>query len=157
MLRSRLAFGLALSLLFGPCPAADAPATMSINGPTAIGIFPPTSQQDLANDDGGLNEGIAHVQFALEDVRNCMKPRFVASRFEFARSIVIEGGEKRRQIDFPSDWQHAIAIVLVTPGKEPTVVYATNGPSGLIEMAPQAAWKYFNEPNCKRWDENDTT
>jgi hypothetical protein len=134
------------------CAATDPTASVTISGPTAIGIFPPVSQAELDNDkDGGLSSGIAHVSFALEDLAKCMAPRKLAVTFKHARAIALRDGQRTHELRFASDWQHAVAIVLVDPGKEPVVAYATAGPSSLQMIAPQEAWKYFSEPKCRRW------
>ena len=125
-----------------------------ITGPTAIGIFPPTTQEERDNDDGGLSEGYAHLAFALQDVQECLKPRPVTLKVKITRSLLVVDGAATHQFAFPDDWGHAVAIVLSAPGRSPVVVYATAGPSSLQELAPQAAWQYFSEPNCKRFDES---
>jgi hypothetical protein len=124
---------------------------VTLEGPTAIGFFPPTTQVEVDEDDGGISEGIAHVQFALEDVEKCLLPRKVSIHFKQIRSLTIVDGAETQQLPFPAD---AIGIVLATPGKVSEVVYAS-WPSTLIETGPQAAWKYFSEPNCKRYEEPD--
>jgi hypothetical protein len=93
----------------------------------------------------------------LEDVEKCLAPRNVVVKFEATRSLVIKDGTSEQRIEFPSDWAHAIGIVLVKPGTAPVVVYATAGPSSLQETAPQAAWKLFSEAKCKRYDEHTAT
>ena len=133
------------------CLAADHTVTISVTGPAAVGFFPPVTQEELDNDDGGIREGTAHVGFALEDLEKCLAPRKLDVRFEFARSLTIVDGSNTRRFDFPPDWEHQVGIVLVAPGREPEVIYATAGPSSLGETAPQVAWKYFGEPNCKRY------
>jgi hypothetical protein len=123
---------------------------VTLKGPTAIGFFPPTTQAEVDADDGGIREGIAHIQFALEDVEKCLAPRKISIQFQQIRSLTIVDGSSTKQLPFSED---AFGIVLATPGKAPEVVYA-GGPSILIETAPQAAWKYFSEPNCKRYEES---
>ena len=123
-----------------------------IAGPTAIGFFPPITQEERDHDDGGLREGYAHLEFALEDVQQCLAPRPVALKIKITRSLLVRDGVTIDRLEFPTDWAHAVGIVLVTPGKPPVVVYATAGPSSLQELAPQAAWQYFSEPKCKRYD-----
>jgi hypothetical protein len=132
-----------------PCVAA---ALVTVSGPTIIGFFPPASRGEIDQDDG-LREGMAHVQFALEDLQSCLSPRKLVTRFELTRSLSLRDGTTTHHLDFPSDWAHSVGIVLVTPGKAPVVVYATAGPSSLSETGPQAAWKYFGEPGCKRYEE----
>jgi hypothetical protein len=143
-----------LSLCVFTCLAADSAVHVVVSVPTIVGFFPPVSQADLDHDDGGIREGIAHVQFALEDVEKCLSPRKLSIRFEQTRSLDISDRGSDHRLDFPPDWFHAVGIVLVSPGTAPVVVYATAGPSSLSETAPQAAWKLFSEPKCKRYEDN---
>lgn len=140
-------------LLF--CFSASAVATeptvsIAVHGPTVIGFFPPTSDDELAHDDGGLNEGIAHVRFALEDLANCLADHQVAVRYEFTRSLTISDGSESKRYDFPTDWSHAVGILLAAPGRSPEVVFATIGPSSLQWTALDAAARYFSESKCAR-------
>ena len=149
----RTALMLILVLTASACVAAHPPVRVAVSGPTAIGFFPPVSQSEVDHDDGGIREGVAHVQFALEDLEQCLAPRKVKLRFEYARSLIISDGRTDHRLDFASEWFHSVGIVLFSPGAAPVVVYATAGPSSLQELAPQAAWKLFSEPNCKRYGE----
>ncbi|MDR2187558.1 MAG: hypothetical protein LBE62_05820 [Azonexus sp.] len=134
-------------------PPLEPEDAVSIIGPTAIGFFPPITAKERDEDDGGLSEGYAHLLFALEDLEKCLTPRKLAIKVKLTRSLKIQNGSASRELKFPMDWQHSVGIVLVESGREPEVVYATAGPSSLLETGPQAAWKYFSEPRCKRHDE----
>ena len=144
---------LSASLILVPCLAGEPTTVVVIHGPTAIGVFPPVSKAEVDHDDGGLREGMAHVQFALEDLEKCLSPRAVTTRFENTRSVTIRDGSEAHVVPFARDWQHAVGIVIVTPGRPPLVVLASAGPSSLLETAPQAASRYFSEPKCKRYEE----
>jgi hypothetical protein len=132
---------------------AESEGEITISGPAAIGFFPPITQKEKDEDDGGLSEGYSHLGFALEDLEQCLAPKKLALQIKITRSIVVKDGSTIHKYDFPTDWGHAIGIVLVDTGREPIVIYATAGPSSLSELAPQAAWKYFLEPNCKRYED----
>jgi hypothetical protein len=134
--------------------ADDAIIEVTVTGPTVIAFFPPVPQAELdADDDGSLSSGIAHLNFVLEDLHACLAPRQIAMRFEFTRALTLVDGSSVHRIEFPVDWAHAIGVVLAMPGETPQTVFATAGPSGLLESVPQAAWKYFGEPKCKRYEE----
>jgi hypothetical protein len=45
--------------------------TVNVSGPLVLGFFPPFTKAEEQADDGGISEGIAHVQFALEDIAKC--------------------------------------------------------------------------------------
>lgn len=123
----------------------------NIDDVTVIGIFPPTTKEEWDQDDGGLSEGYAHLQYGLEDVSKCLAPRTVSQRIKMTSSLNILNGEHSKSLTFGPDWSHQVAIVLVAPGKDPEVIYAANGPSGLLEDGPQAAWQYFGEEHCKTY------
>jgi hypothetical protein len=159
-LQSRLVALVALGSLGWSAVATAQPAApvepeglASVSGPTAIGFFPPITEKERDEDDGGLSEGYAHLSFALEDLEKCLGPRKLTVRLKITRSLQVQDGATSYRLEFPADWQHAIGIVLAEPGRKPEVIYATAGPSSLLELAPQAAWKYFSEPKCKRYEE----
>lgn len=121
-----------------------------IEGPTAIGVFPPATAQEGADDDGGAREGTSHVAFALEDLVKCLAPAQLATRFERTRRLVVENGSASRTVRFTAARGKSVGIVLAAPGKPPLVIYATAGPSSLQWLALDAAATYFNAPNCKQ-------
>jgi hypothetical protein len=141
--------------------SAEPPATSSVEsegeivvtGPGAFGFFPPITQQEKDEDDGGLSEGYSHLAFALEDIEECLSPKEITVQIKSTRSLHIKNESRDYEYDFPRDWAHSIGIVLVDLGREPVVVYAEAGPSSLLELGPQAAWKFFSETNCKRYEE----
>jgi hypothetical protein len=90
-----------LALFVLTCVATDSIVLVVVSGPTIVGFFPPISQTNLDHDDGGISEGVAHVQFALEDVEKCLAPRKLNKRFEYAHSIVISDGRNEHRLDFP--------------------------------------------------------
>jgi hypothetical protein len=126
---------------------------VTVSGPMAIGFFPPITEKEWDEDGGGLSEGHAHLGFALEDVRECLTPRRISLQIKMTRSLSVKDGANSYRYDFPTDWAYAVGIMLADSDREPVVVYATAGPSSLSQLAPQAAWKYFSEPNCKRYEE----
>jgi hypothetical protein len=133
--------------------ATTTPLVVSIDRPTIAGYFPPTTQEELDNDPGGLNEALAHIGFALADISKCLKPRDVTTRFEFTMALSIQDGPRIHRFRFRQDQVHEFGIVIVAPGKTPIIVNTGAGPSSLIELGPQAAWKYFSEPKCKKFEE----
>ena len=119
----------------------------------AIGFFPPITEKGRDEDNRGLSEGYSHLGFALDDVRKCLAPRRIALATKITRSLLVKDGANSHKYDFPTDWAHAVGIVIVDSGRAPVVVHATAGPSSLSVLAPQAAWKYFSEAKCKRYEE----
>ena len=139
--------------MFVACAAvANAGDTVRIKvtGTTAIGFFPPFSQKELDNDDGGISEGTAHVGFALEDLTRCLSVLKPTTRFERTRALVIVDGSTEHSYRFPADWDKSAGIILVSPGRTPRVVYASGGPSSLQWIALDAAAEYFEVAACKK-------
>jgi hypothetical protein len=133
--------------------ATTTPLVVSIDRPTIVGYFPPTTQEELDNDSGGLNEALAHIEFALEDIAKCLEPRNVTTRFELTKALTIKDESKIHRFKFRQDLVHDFGIIIATPGKAPIIVNTGAGPSSLIALGPQAAWKYFSEPKCKNFEE----
>jgi hypothetical protein len=126
---------------------------VSIDRPTIVAFFPPTTQEELDHDTGGLNEALAHIGFAMEDISKCLEPREIATRFELTKSLTIQDGPRVHRFRFPRNHVEDFGIIIVAPGKAPIVVNTGAGPSSLIALGPQAAWKYFSEPKCKNFEE----
>lgn len=145
---NRLVVLLAAALLPAAALSGDI-VRVRVEGATAIGVFPPATPQERADDDGGVREGTSHVAFALEDLVKCLAPAQLATRFERTRRLVVENGSASRTVRFNAGNGRSVGIVLVAPGKPPQVVYATAGPSSLQWLALDAAATYFNAPNCK--------
>jgi hypothetical protein len=129
--------------------AAEDSKPVVVNGVTVVGFFPPFTQQELDQDDGGIREGTAHVGFALDDLAKCLADRNPAVHFELTRSLTLQVGAETFSYQFQTDSEHSVGIVLAQPGREPTIVYATVGPSSLQWLALDAAADYFEAPQCK--------
>ncbi len=153
-----LALGETLATLATVAPlraAAAEPATpprtavtVTVTGPTAIGFFP-ADEPGEPDADGSRAEALAHVQFALDDVAQCLRPDALRTEFARTRTLTIRNGAFGRTFRFGADWPHAVGIVLVRPGRAPRVVYATAGPGSLQEVVPPAAASYFAAPSCR--------
>lgn len=143
-----------LFVLFGSLTCAEAGAQLSvtIEGPTVIGFFPPVTQADLGNDNGGLSEAIAHLNFALQNIATCLGREKAAVSFEYTDSITLSNGDVTYHYDFTSEPGQAVGILLALPGKEPALVFATAGPSSLSVLGPQEVWIYFSEPSCQVYE-----
>jgi len=144
---------IALALLAASGLVADDSATVTVQGVTIIGFFPPYTQNELDHDDGSIGEGTAHVGFALEDLEKCLKQQEPQVRFELTKSLTLTDGAHVRRIAIPNEPGKTVGIVLAKPDAEPMVVYATVGPSSLQWLALDAAADYFGTPACKRADQ----
>jgi hypothetical protein len=124
------------------------PVILDVAGPLVVGFFPPVTDAELESGDG-TSEGVAHLQFSLEDAAQCLQDKGVAVRLEFTRAFFVRTGGKEQTIQIPRDWEHAVGAILARPGVQPRVVYATAGPSSLSFLLPEATAEYFGAPACK--------
>jgi hypothetical protein len=126
------------------------PVTVNVTGPVILGFFPPYSESEEKED--GIIEGIAHVRFALEDIDRCFGDGAAIYRLDVTKSVTLRAGGRVERIRIPDDWAHSVGIILVRPGRRSRTVYATDGPSTLQWLGPQAAGEYFDAPRCSRKD-----
>jgi len=124
--------------------------TVDVRGPVILGFFPPFTKAEEEADDGGISEGLAHVRFALEDIARCYGNKSATYRLDVTRSVTLRDGKRTRRINIPRDWEHAVGIILVVPGRTARTIFATDGPSSLIELGPTAVADYFDAPACRR-------
>ena len=140
----------AISVTPGKPPnSTKSEVVVEVGGPVVIGFFPPFTKAEEEADDGGISEGVAHLRFALEDIAKCLGDRPATYRLEVTRSITLREGKSVRRINIPKDWDHSVGIILAAPGREPETVFATAGPSSLIDAGPSAAGRYFGAPECR--------
>jgi hypothetical protein len=144
-----------LALVMIVSQAADAwgqfEAHVKLEGPLLVGFFPPVTQKELDDPMSGAAEGMAHVRFALEDALKCLQASGISAKATFvvARSIIIDEGTNSRRHNLPTSWSQSVGVYLLNPGKPDRAVYAEDGPSSLVVLAPTAAGEYFNAPKCK--------
>ena len=121
---------------------------VEIIGPAIVGFFPPVTAEQI-DTQPGTREGIAHLEFAIADAKQCFAPRPVMVRGVLADVLILHTPTKRFRIELPTDWPHAVGAYLVEPGRPPVAIYATAGPSSLIVLLPNGAAEYFSEPSCR--------
>ena len=120
---------------------------VDIGGPAIVGFFPPVTEEEIASQPG-VREGIAHLEFAIADAKQCLAPRTVQVEGVLAEVLILQTPTQRHRILLPTDWEHAVGAYIIEPGRPPVVVYATMGPSSLLQALPNAVAEYFSEPNC---------
>jgi hypothetical protein len=54
-----------------------------VKGPLVVGFFPPYSKDEEESD--GIVEGLAHVEFALDDISKCLKDKKAVFRLDVTR------------------------------------------------------------------------
>lgn len=129
--------------------AAQGAVTVDVKGPVVIGFFPPFTEAEKAADAGEIREGLAHLRFALDDIAKCYSDRAATYRLDITRSVTLRDGTQVRRIDIPRDWEHAVGLILVRPGRPARTVFATAGPSTLVVLGPAAAGEYFAASGCR--------
>jgi hypothetical protein len=119
--------------------------TVPVAGPTII-AFVPSEVRDQ-KDEGSI-EGVAHVQFAMQDTAKCLGTKQVKFEFEFADTIVLKSGNQSTTIQVGSLGQ-GFGAVLAEPGRQAKVVFTEIGPSTLLYLLPRAAAEYWHVEACK--------
>lgn len=125
------------------------PAVVDVTSPLVVGFFPPFTEAEKEDDDGGIGEVLSHVGFALEDIANCYDNKAAEYRLEETRSITLRDKGRVRRIQLSRRWDRAVGILMVAPGRDPRIVFASAGPSSLQYLGPEAAFHYFGAKNCK--------
>jgi hypothetical protein len=125
------------------------PVTVEVNGPLILGFFPPFTKAEEDADDGGISEGLAHMRFALEDIEKCNGDRTATYRLDITRSVTLRDGKRVRTVRIPRDWRHAVGIILAAPGRPALTVFASDGPSSLIQLGPSTVADYFGATACR--------
>jgi len=59
------------------------PVTIAVKGPLVVGFFPPYSKDEEESD--SIVEGLAHVEFALDDISKCLKDKKAVFRLDVTR------------------------------------------------------------------------
>jgi hypothetical protein len=125
--------------------AAPVEAVHRVTGPVVIALRPPAAA--IAGQEGG-DEALAHLGFAIDALRRCLRGAPVRFETVEADRLVLQDGPRRRTVAFgPVD--DGLAVVLTEPGRPPQVVRSGVGPSALAHQAQQAAWTYWRARRCR--------
>ena len=125
------------------------PVTVDVKGPVVIGFFPPFTEAEETAQNSGINEGLAHVGFALEDIAKCYGNKAAIYRLDITRSVTLRDGTQVRRIDIPRDREHAVGIIFAVPGRPAHTVFAAADASSLVLLGPTAAAEYFGAVACR--------
>ena len=126
-----------------------------VTGPLVVGFFPPITGSLLADDpaeiqsDQGMGNDVAHLQFALAEVKRCLGAQRVTVRFAATRRIELDDEGKLTTLLIPPDPPRDIGALLVRPGAEPLIVDGREGRSTLTLRLAEAAADYFDAPACR--------
>jgi len=128
-----------------------APATVTVDGPVAIGFFPPmTREQWDADTEGRFAQEMSDIEIALGDVKACVGDERLRTELHTARLIRLNTGARTRMLLLGDAVQPAMGVVLVAPGRDPVVVFAESSAIELQDTAPKAAAAFFSAPQCRR-------
>lgn len=138
---------LAAAPAVGQTADASGPIT-EVSGPTIIGF----AAAEVAADADSLeyaSEAIAHLQFALANVGECLAELEPTIDQQFSDIVTWEIDGKKASLQLSDDPYEQVGAVLIRPGSDPEIVYASVGPSSLLYFLPNAAAEYFGVPGCK--------
>ena len=149
------------ALVAAQAPAASEPVagaaleaatvTVTVDGPVAIGFFPPmTRAQWDADTDGRFAQEMSDIEIALGDIKACVGVEGFATELLTARVIRLNTGARTRMLLLGDSVQPAMGVVLAAPGRDPVVVFADPSAVELQDTAPQAAAAFFSAPQCRR-------
>jgi len=128
-----------------------APATVTVDGPVAIGFFPPmTREQWDADTEGRFAQEMSDIEIALGDVKACVGDESLRTEMHTARLIRLNTGARTRMLLLGDAVRPAMGVMLVAPGRDPVVVFAESSAIELQDTAPQAAAAFFSAPQCRR-------
>jgi hypothetical protein len=131
--------------------AAPAPAMVTVDGPVAIGFFPPmTREQWDADTEGRFAQEMSDIEIALGDVKACVGDERLRTEMHTARLIRLDTGARTRMLLLGDAVRPAMGVMLVAPGRDPVVVFAESSAIELQDTAPQAAAAFFSAPQCRR-------
>jgi len=121
-----------------------------VDGPLVVGYFPPVTQEEMDDSDNGAVEGMAHVNFSVEDTLKCLEDSGIKAKGQIIMGKVLEfrEGNATNHITLPTLWPEAAGVYLFLPGKQPRKVSSQAGPSSLIVLVPEAAAEYFGAKKC---------
>ena len=138
--------------MFGMSAMADDRDSSSdvilVDGPTVIG-FASSSLASAADTLAFASSAIAHLQFALAGVAECLETIDPAIEQKFVDVVVWESEGKRSRLDLSGELGEQLGVILVSPGAAPRVIYATVGPSSLPYLVSTAAADYFHVVGCE--------
>jgi hypothetical protein len=131
-----------------PDARADTTALVVADRPTVIGFFPPPVDSAEAAEDG-YSEGVAHVQFALEDAAACLGGRDSARvALVVDTAVRVRRGGRTDTLRFSRLDSLSYGAYLLAPGQAPRLVRSAVGPSALIPIVAQAIPAYFHRGAC---------
>ena len=114
-----------------------------------VAFFPPFTDEEKRNDDGGITEGLAHLRFALENIAKCWKNGDAELRLEVTRSVTLRNRGDVHHVRISTQWGRSVGAILVAPGRPARVVFASDGPSSLQWLGPEAVSDYFGAVACR--------
>ena len=125
---------------------ADTTALVVVDRPTVIGFFPPARDSAEAAEEG-YTEGVAHVDFALQDAEACLGRDSARVALVVDTAVRIQRGARRDTLRFPRVDSLAFGAYLIAPARPPRLVNAS-WPSALMPAVTEAIPDYFGRPPC---------
>ena len=126
---------------------ADTTALVVVDRPTAIGFFRPAKDSVEAAEDE-YSEGIAHVQFALEDAKACLGRDSSQTLLVVDTAVHIRQGGRIQTLRFSRVDSLSYGIYLIAVGAALHLVTA-NGPSALSPAVAEEIPPVFHRPPCR--------
>lgn len=110
--------------------------------------FVPDLLEAQAEIEPGLQSALEHFGYAIAATDKCLRPHGIPVDAVYANEIVFEDGGRRFVVDLGGSTNESMGCAFVAPGRAPTIVRATAGPSSLVSLCPATAASYFSIPAC---------
>ena len=157
-------FAVALAALVtfaGPAAAIQASATAKDagvrkrNGPTTIRarrstvvVFAPRRWAAEAKTNEGTAELVAHVSFAVEDVKRCKGATSIDVRMVFADRLVLAVDGQHHDVDLSSKFPDAAGAYLLKPDGKMCVITTPKDTAFLGDLLSHAVGEFFDVQAC---------
>jgi hypothetical protein len=120
---------------------------VQVDRPTVIVFVPPQWALD-AKSDAGAVESIAHVRFAVDDLKKCKGTADVDVRMVFADRLALSFEGKRTLIDLSRQFSDSAGAYLLRSGKKPRAIANSDDTAGLGDILSRAVGEFFDVPGC---------
>jgi hypothetical protein len=120
-----------------------------VRRPTVV-VFAPARWATEAKTNEGMSEMVAHVWFAIGDVKECKGATPIDVRMVFADHLEIDIDGQHDDIDLATRFPDSAGAYLLKPGKKMCVITTPNDAAFLGDLLSHAVGTFFEIPACLR-------
>jgi hypothetical protein len=123
------------------------PTTIRARRPTVV-VFAPASWAADAKTSQETAEMVAHVSFAVEDVKRCKGAAVLDVRMVFADRLLVEIDGRHDGIDLARKFPDTAGAYLLKPGKKTCAIATPKDTAFLGDLLSHAVGTFFAVPAC---------